>query len=251
MNENFNELIQKFKEINQSGYIKGINNNLFNSAGLTLESLLKKQPDNIYFPDFKDIEIKTTQRFSRYPITLFSSSFDGPSLYEANYLLENYGKTDICIQGKKNLVINLYANKKVAINENYSFELIVDYQNKRIMINIYDKENHLIEKRAFIDFQTLETRLQIKLHNLAVVYASKKVINNDLYFRYYKINCYTFKGVDTFIKLIEKRKIKITLMLRIAKSGKDIGKNKNKNMVFAINKDDLSLLFNEIYCYEK
>ena len=42
MNENFNELIQKFKKINQNGYIKGINNNLFNAAGLTLESLLKK-----------------------------------------------------------------------------------------------------------------------------------------------------------------------------------------------------------------
>ena len=39
-------------------------------------------------------------------------------------------------------------------------------------------------------------------------------------------------------------------MLRIGKSGKHIGTNKNKNMVFAINKDDLSDLFEEIYCYE-
>lgn len=103
MDNNFNELINKFKEINSQGYIKGINNNIINSAGLTFESLLLKKADSACLPDFKDIEIKTTQRFSRYAIALFSSSFDGPSLYEANYILEKYGSVDKDITNKKNL----------------------------------------------------------------------------------------------------------------------------------------------------
>lgn len=49
MNEQFQELIQKFNEINEKGYIKGINNNLFNSCGLTFEKLLYKKADSMFF----------------------------------------------------------------------------------------------------------------------------------------------------------------------------------------------------------
>lgn len=250
MNENFKDLIAKFKQINKQGYIKGINNNLINSAGLTFESLLNKKADSMYFPDFKDIEIKTTQRFSRYPIVLFSTSFDGPSLYEANYLLETYGQVDKLLPEKKNLITNLILNKKIAIDNNFCFELKLSYIEKMIFINIYDKKNNFLEKRAIINFDTIKSKLNIKLQNLAVIYASKKVINNDLYFRYYKINCYKCNSFRTFLKLIKDGKIKLTLMLRVAKSGKDIGKNKNKNMMFLINKSNLLYLFDEIYNYE-
>ena len=76
------------------------------------------------------------------------------------------------------------------------------------------------------------------------------IIDNNLYFRYYKINCYLSKGFEAFINLIKTNQIKITLMLRVVKSGIDIGKNKNKNMVFLINKFNLDSLYNEIYFYE-
>ena len=60
--ENFNELIEKFKKINKEGYIRGINNNLTNSCGLTFEKLLGKNADSMFLPDYKDIEIKCKQR---------------------------------------------------------------------------------------------------------------------------------------------------------------------------------------------
>ena len=49
MNEQFHGLIQKFVEINKKGYIKGINNNLLNSCGLTFENLLSKKADSMFF----------------------------------------------------------------------------------------------------------------------------------------------------------------------------------------------------------
>lgn len=70
------ELIKKFKEIAEKRWIKGVNNST-NSVGLTFESLLSKNPDSMYFPDYHGIEIKCSQRFSRYPINLFSLAFDG------------------------------------------------------------------------------------------------------------------------------------------------------------------------------
>ena len=246
----FDNLIMEFKKINEMGYVKGINNNITNSCGLTFEKLIRKKADSMFFPDFNGIEIKCKQRYSRYPISLFSISFDGPSLYESHYLLNCYGKQDNEFKNKKTLIINLNCNEKVLFNSKYYFELKIDYENKRLVLNIYDLNMKLIEKRAFVDFDSLSNRINIKLRYLALVKASKKIINGNLYFRYYSINCFILKNFDTFLELIKQKKINITLMLRFARSGKDIEKNKSKNYIFEIDKDDLNLLFDEVYCYE-
>ena len=79
MKEEQYEIIQKFKEIANKKWIKGVNN-LTNSVGLTFESQLSKPTDSMYFPDFKGIEIKCSQRYSRYPIKLFSLWFQKSKL---------------------------------------------------------------------------------------------------------------------------------------------------------------------------
>ena len=100
MEKNYKMLMKKFKEISKLKWIAGINN-YTNSVGLTFESLLHKKADSMFFPDYEGIEIKCTQRFSRYPITLFTKSFDGPSLYQMNKLLDKYGKKDVIYRDKK------------------------------------------------------------------------------------------------------------------------------------------------------
>ena len=250
MNEQFHGLIQKFVEINKKGYIKGINNNLLNSCGLTFENLLSKKADSMFFPDYEGIEIKCKQRYSRYDISLFSISFDGPYLFESNYLLQTYGMCDREFADKKQLFINFKYKEKVLVNNKYYFELDIDYENEMIFLNIYSANGEFIEKRGFVDFDSINDRIKVKLSNLAVVYASKKKINDDLYFRYYKLVCYKYRGFDSFIKLLEKNIVKVSLVLRFAKSGADIGKNKNKNMVFKINDQDLIRLFHIIHFYE-
>lgn len=54
MNKDFENIIKKFENLNKKGYIQGINNNLYNSAGLTLEHYLGKEADSMFFPDYKD-----------------------------------------------------------------------------------------------------------------------------------------------------------------------------------------------------
>ena len=250
MEKEFEKIIEEFKKLNMKGYMKGINNNLYNSAGLTLENQLGKNPDSMFFPDYYGVEVKCTQRFSRYNISLFSLVFDGPDLYESNYLLETYGIRDNVYHEHKKLIVNLKLNRKVLVYGKYYFELKTDYDSKKIFIRIYDNELNFLEDRAFIFFDSLEQRLRVKLRYLALFYASKTVSNDNFYFRYYKLECYKYKGIGAFIKCIEEKDISVALILRFAKSGKDFGKNKNKSMQFSIRKKSLEELFDQIYYFE-
>lgn len=250
MEQEFNEIIDEFIKINKKGYVNSINNNLNNSCGLTLEHLLGKKADNMFFPDFNGVEIKTTTRFSRYNISLFSISFDGPYLFESNNLLEKYGKNDAEFLNKKTLFVNLKFNEKVLVNDKYYFELKIDYETKKIKVCIYDLNLNMIEERCYIYFDSLEKRIKVKLDKLALFYASKRKTGDNLFYRYYKIECFRYKGFSKFLELLESGDIKAKIILRFARSGNDFLKNKNKNMCFSIVKRNIYKLFKLIFTYE-
>lgn len=180
MEENSKILLEKFNEISKLKWIKGLNN-FTNSAGLTFEYLINKKFDSMFFPDFHNIEIKCIQRFSRYPITLFSKSFDGPSLYQMNELLNKYGKNDIIFKDKKMLNSNLSCNKKILVNSKYYFKLEIDENSKKLYLLVYDIFDNLIEKEAYISFDSLKNHLELKLSNLAIVWASKKNCQHTIF----------------------------------------------------------------------
>lgn len=249
MEENYEELLKKFKVISKSKWMQGINN-YTNSAGLTFESLLDKKADSMFFPDYKGIEIKCTQRFSRYPITLFSKSFDGPSLYQMNKILNKYGRNDIIYKDKKILNSNLSCNKKILVNGKYYFKLEVSEKEQKIYLAVYDILDNLIEKEAFINFETIKTVLELKLSTLALVYASKKVIDDIPHFRYYKIIIYKLISFDKFIELLKQDIIIVDIIGRISRSGSEIGRQRNKNLVFKISKDNIDKLFRMIKLYD-
>ncbi len=250
MKEEFENIIKKFKKINKIGYVKGVNNNLNNAAGLTLESYLGKPADSMFFPDYEGIEVKCTQRFSRYNIGLFSLSFDGPELYESNYLLQKYGVNDETFQENKKLIATLKLNKKVLVNDKYYFEFKIDYKKEMLYISIYNIDMVHLEDRAFIYFDSLEKRLNVKLKKLALFYASKKKIEDNLFFRYYKLECYKYKGINAFLEALETGAVAASLVLRFSRSKETLGKNRNKNIQFSIKKNSVEKLFDKIYSYE-
>ena len=244
----YKELIKEFKSICNKRWIKGVNT-FTNSVGLTFESLINKNADSMYFPDYKGIEIKCTQRFSRYHITLFSLSFDGPSLFEMNEILKKYGKNDFFYKDKKQLNVTLNCKNNILVNNKYYFKLEVSDFEKRIYLLIFDKTNKLIERNSYIEFGTLKKRLELKLSLLALVFASKKLINNHPYFRYYKITIYKLLSFENFIDLIKKNIIIISLVGRVSRSGLEAGRQRNKNLVFQIDKNNISKLFKTIETY--
>lgn len=249
MNKSCKELLEQFKNISKSKWIQGINN-YTNSAGLTFESLLNKKSDSMFFPDYKGIEIKCTQRFSRYPITLFSKSFDGPSLYQMNEILNKYGTNDVIYKDKKILNSQLSCNKKTLVNNKYYFKLNVDEIRQKLYLEVYDIFNNLIEKEAFICFDSLKDHLVLKLSTLSLVFASKKKINDTPYFRYYKLVIYKLISFDKFIELLKKDIIIVNIVGRISRSGTEKGRQRNKNLVFKIEKNDITELFKTIKVYD-
>ena len=52
MKKDFNDIIKLFKDISSKGYVKAINNNPYNSCGLTFEYLLNINPNSSIFPDY-------------------------------------------------------------------------------------------------------------------------------------------------------------------------------------------------------
>ncbi len=245
MNCNSEILIDKFKEIAKKRWIPSVNNNS-NGVGLTFEKLLNKSPDSMFFPDYQGIEIKCTTRFSRYPISLFSKSFDGPSFFEMNRLVNTYGTEDNIYKGRKILMTNLKVNEKISINNNYYFELKIDKKKEKIYINIYDNNNKLIENEPYISFNSLKEHLEVKLTNLAIVYASKKEIDGKINYRYYKMCIYKLISFDKFIELLENNIIKTSIIGRVSRSGNEEGRQRNKNLLFQISKENILDLFNTI-----
>ena len=115
---------------------------------------------------------------------------------------------------------------------------------------VYDLDDVLIERESFVYLKTIYDHLILKLNRLAIVYASSKKINNDKYFRYYKIEIYNLISWERFIRLLKFGEINVSLISRISKSGNDAGRYRNKNLVFKIKKNKIEKLFKKIYSYD-
>lgn len=242
-------LIGQFHLISSKGWIKSINKGL-GSIGYTFEMELGKLPDSLRLPDYYGTELKCTGRYSRYPISLFTVSFDGPTFPEINRIVDKYGYPDKDFKDKKVLFASVSSRYKILLPSGYYLGLDIDKKEEKIYLCAYDSEGSFIERKSFVYFKSVYDHLYLKLNRLALIYASKKIIDGEAHFRYYKIVVYLLKDFDTFLKLLEKGIIKVSLIARISKSGVDEGRYRNKNLVFQIKKDKLNKLFDELYYYD-
>lgn len=246
MNKNFNDLIDKFKIISKKKWIKSYYKG-HGTIGLTFEKELGKKIDTNYLPDYNGIEIKCTTRFSRFPISLFSIAFDGPTNKEIIRINEKYGNFDKDFPEKKTLIRKVRCNELSKLKNN--FYLSLEIEKDKLFLTVYDKNKILIEKEAYIFLETIKEHLNSKIKQLAIIKASKKKIDDIEYFRYYLITLYTLKNFKIFLDLLTKREIEVTLNSRINKTGNNAGRYYNKNLVFQIKKDNLEKLFTKVYSY--
>ncbi len=248
MNENIEKLMNEFIRISKKGWISTTSSS-HGAVGNLFENELGKRSDALYFPDYYGIEIKCTTRFSKYPLYLFTAAFDGPTFPEIERIVEKYGYYDKDFKDKKVLYERLYFNNKTMISDNCFFQLEMDKVEGKIFLCVYDKNFNLIEKKSFIYIDTLYNHLCLKLNNLAVVKAFKKEKSNIKYFKYYYIAIYKFISFDRFLNLLKNNYIRVELISRISKSGQDRGRYRNKNLVFSIDKKDISKLFIKLKSY--
>lgn len=164
-------------------------------------------------------------------------------------LAEKYGKNDKDFPNKKVLFKKINTNIKKE-NEKYIFIFDIDRQKEKIQLCIFDDNGELLEKEAYITFYSIKKHLYTKLKKIAYIKASVKNIEEEKFYRYYSIFLYKLKSFDVFLELIEKNKLEIQIVSRINKSGQDIGKYRNKNIEFSIEKSNIPLLFECYYQYD-
>ena len=151
------------------------------------------------------------------------------------------------IPTKKTLIKNIRFGEITQLNSNYLFDLII--RDKKLFLRIYDLNGKLIEQTTFVHIETIKKHLLMKLNNLAIIRASKKIIDNKEYFRYYEINFYKLKNSDVFFELLKNGFIEVIINSSFQKSGKYVGRYHNKGLIFQIKKYNIEKLFDKIYHY--
>lgn len=252
MNEDVQKIIQGFEEISSLGWIAACSNN-FSSLGLTFEKKLGKDPDALYFPDYYGTEIKCTSIKSKYPLYLFTVAFDGPTFPEINRLITKYGYYDSKYSDKKVLFVKFDENSNAIVDNKYRFKLEIDKKDNKMYLSVFDLQNHLLEKESYVYLDTIYNHLNVKIQRLALVYADTKEEKQQKYYRYYKMFIYRLKGWETFLELLCKGIVQVSLIARIQKSGIDEGKYRNKSLVFQLPKKNIDMLFKKEYefCSDK
>ena len=242
--ENMRNLLEEFEKISKMGWIRNTEKGK-GSVGLNFERCLNKKPDSLFFPDYEGVEIKCTTRFSRFPISLFSVAFEGPTFPEINRIVDLYGYPDYEYPDKNVLKVDVKCGIKKKCG-NFKFSLFYEDSNKRIYLDVYDLNDHLIERKSYISLDTFLSHIRLKLNYFALIKASKKEVDEDVFYRYYHFYGYKLKSDEIIIDLLQKGIVFATLESRVGKSSYNAGKYKNKNLVFKIKKEDLNKLFEEM-----
>lgn len=245
MDNNFEKLLCIFELIKNKGWIRS-NTKSTGAIGITFERELGLFENHSFYPDYKDIEIKCSSKRTLYPLTLFSISFDGPGPRELQRIVELYGYPDKTFKNQNVLNIQLSFRKSYLVNNKYYFNLEIDENNEKIYLVVRDIKRNVIDRISYIYFATIKNRLMTKMRNLAFVYGDCKYENNIFYFKYTDILLYTLKDFDVFLNLLKNDDVLTSIGYRINKSAKHFGKTSSKNIVFAINHNKISRLFNKI-----
>lgn len=245
MYESINLLKEKFEIIKEKGYIM-TNRKGVTGIGKTFEDLIGKEEDHEETPDFMGIEIKTKcDNISNEYITLFCATPKGPHNYETHYLVNKYGYPDSLFKSKKVLNRSIYSG--ILSGNKYLFTLKVDHKKMIIKLKIINNYLETMEDEIYWTYYDLEKKLYRKHRYLAIVKATKKIINGSTYYKYNEIKFYKIKNFDTFLKLIKQGKIRINLRLGVYRSGKRKGDLHDRGTAFQIRECDILKLFDEIY----
>ena len=248
--ETINSIIKlhnKFLKIQNLGFVNGINNKSKGNAGITFERLLGKENDNFQIADYHKIEIKVKNESKTKLLRLFSLVPSNSFGIELKRIRNTYGIKDHQFKNIKTLQSFLGTTRKSIILSGYKIQLEINYNDEKLYLLIFDKNNTLLEKKIYWDFDDLIKTIERKLKNLAIIKFETKKINDKNQFHYTNINYYAIKSSVVFFKLIELGKIKINIDLGIYRSGTKIGKEHDNGIFFYINYSDLPELYNEIH----
>lgn len=238
------KLEEKFIEIKEKGWIKGVGRGTSN-AGDTFEFYLGKEKENFPIADFYGIEIKTRSATNpKTAINLFTSIPYGSDFFEIKRILDVYGVFDDKRPGMKKFNGEVYATfyKHMYAND-YKFKLKVDYIEKKLKLLAYNEKINEIDESSYWPFEIIEQKINNKLKCLALVKVKKKKENFEDYFMYESLKIYKFKGISRFFELIEKGYISVCFCIGGFYNEKFSHRIHDHGTSFRIKESDIEKLF--------
>lgn len=249
MENTFIQLIEKFKNIKNRNWII-VPRRGYGENGLLFENLLGLKNNEFSIADYNGVEIKVQNIRSKYPITLFSLSLDGPEPFAIQQFVQRYGVYDTYFKDSKIMYIKLNSLDYSSWGRFLKMKLYCDKKNKKLFIIVSHSNGKIIEKRAFWSFDSLQNVIYRKLSFLCIVNNSCKFFNGVKYIKYNDIHFYKLISFENFIDAISNGRVYVQIKYGIYKFGNRAGKPYNHGIAFQINYDDLNSFFEEIY-YKK
>lgn len=245
MEENISELLSRFEDIKRKQWIL-VPKRGYGENGLLFEQLLGIKNNDLSIPDFNGIELKVHNKYSNFPITLFSLFLDGPAPNELRRFVERYGAYDSTFKSSKILYITLNTKYYSKWGKSLMMKLSIDKKNKKVHILVSHSNGKIIEKKSYWYFDSILDVLCRKVSFLCVVNNSSKYIKNKKYTYYYDINIFKLMAKELLINAIIDGKIFVQIKYGIYKSGCKVGEPYNHGIAFQINYDDLGVLYKKI-----
>ena len=242
MENEFLELKRKFEEIRDKDKNLSLRNS-HTGLGYTFETLLNKKEDNSYQPDYKGIEIKTKYAFSKYGVSLFTLT---PKSNHNESAIKNIYENYSYYNNFKSFKGDVYCNCTSEIGTKFIFKTKIDYEEKKIILEILDSNLDLIDNSIYWTFKSIKNRLTTKLNYLALVKAYPYKKDNIVYYKYTSIDFYKLSSFENFLTLLEKGLIYITFNIDTFKTGNRKGQIHDHVTAFKIKNVAINTLFKEI-----
>ena len=244
INESIKEIKEKFYEIKKKPFHKSLRKG-YGGLGYTFETLIGKDEDTSYEPDYKGIELKTKLGYSKNSLTLFnlaSHKIDEKSVYK--YLIDNFGHYKD--KNKKVFVNEIYANKLIEIKYGIFWKLKILEDENKVKVLIINNSFKIIDDSIYWNLSDIKERLITKLKYMALIKGYPYKYNSELYYKYTNLNFYKLNGFSNYLELLKNGNIFIGINL-----GYEIINNTlrltNRHFSFKMNMNSIDSLFEEIY----
>ena len=239
---NKRKMIARFREVKSMGYIPS-HRTSDTGIGKTFEDCVGVAENNINAPDLFGFEIKAHRENSSSYVTLFTRRPSFPD--DANSILNTKFGTPYPNNPTLNsLHTSMFANKGNTYMGKYSFQLCVDQEAKKILIQVSDLQSgNILDKSTGYTFEEIEETLKNKLENLFYVSAKRQKSGGTELFLFHKADVYMHPSIERFINLLQEGEIMYDIRIGSYKSGANYGKAHDHGSGFRILPQSLGKLF--------
>lgn len=239
---NKRKMIARFREVKSMGYIPS-HRTSDTGIGKTFEDCVGVAENNINAPDLFGFEIKAHRENSSSYVTLFTKRPSFPD--DANSILNTkFGTPYPNNPSLNSLHTSIFANKGNTYMGKYSFQLCVDQEAKKILIQVSDLQSgNILDKSAGYTFEEIEETLKNKLENLFYVSAKRQKSGGTELFLFHKADVYMHPSIERFINLLQEGEIMYDIRIGSYKSGANYGKAHDHGSGFRILPQSLGKLF--------